>query len=125
MGSRGIRVANEMLAFLLELVALGGLAWWGWAVGPGLVGRLLLAVAAPLLAAVLWGRYAAPRATVKLPLTGILVVKAVVFLSATAAFWTVAGAPTGLVFGLLCLVNTVLAYTVVGRGLGEHPDPRP
>ncbi|WP_145905087.1 YrdB family protein [Kitasatospora viridis] len=127
MDRRGIRVANELLAFLLELAALGALSWWGWAVGPNLAVRLLLTLGAPLLAAVLWGRYAAPRATVKLPLAGVLVVKAVVFLAASAALWAVAGAVAGTVFGAVCLVNTTLAYTVVGRGLDEQrwSGPRP
>ncbi|WP_327068093.1 YrdB family protein [Kitasatospora sp. NBC_01302] len=103
------RAANETLAFLIELLALGSLAWWGCRTGPNLAVHLLLAMGAPLLAAVLWGRYAAPRAAVKLPLPGVLAVKALVFACGAAALAVVAGRPWGLAFALLALANTALA----------------
>ncbi|WP_329285811.1 DUF2568 domain-containing protein [Streptomyces sp. NBC_00691] len=48
-------VLNEGLAFLLEVAALALLAWWGWESAESLAPRLLLAVATPAAAAVLWG----------------------------------------------------------------------
>ncbi|TQF04190.1 DUF2568 domain-containing protein [Kitasatospora acidiphila] len=123
MGSRGLRgawYANEGLAFLLELAALAWLAWWGWTIGPGPAGRLLLGLGSPVLAAVLWGRYASPRAAVRLPLPGVLAVKAVVFLAASAALGTVVGWLPGLGFALLCAAN--VAFAEAGRlGPGSGP----
>jgi uncharacterized protein DUF2568 len=55
------RAANDVLRFLLELLALAGLALWGWRTGPTGV-NVVLAIAAPLAAAVLWGAFVAPRA---------------------------------------------------------------
>jgi Protein of unknown function (DUF2568) len=55
--------ANAALAFALELAALGVLGWGGWQLGGPVAVRLLLAVALPVVAAVLWGLFAAPRAT--------------------------------------------------------------
>jgi hypothetical protein len=55
------RAANALLGFVLELAALAGLAVWGWNTGPTGV-NVLLAVAAPTAAAVLWGAFVAPRA---------------------------------------------------------------
>jgi hypothetical protein len=52
-------VINEGLAFLLEVAALAVLAVWGWQRAETLAVRLLLAVAAPAAAAVLWGLFAA------------------------------------------------------------------
>lgn len=52
---RAFFLANEGLAFFLELAALGALAWWGFTRDIGRVGSIALAVAAPLAAAVLWG----------------------------------------------------------------------
>jgi hypothetical protein len=49
------------VAFLSEVAALVVLALWGWSTGSG-AGGWLLAVGLPLVAAVLWGLYAAPRA---------------------------------------------------------------
>ncbi|MGF1431466.1 YrdB family protein [Kitasatospora sp. LaBMicrA B282] len=116
MPSSGARAVNEALAFLIELVALGCLAWWGYRSGPNLAVHLLLAIGTPLLAAVLWGRYAAPRAPVRLPLPGVLAVKALVLGGAAVALGARAGWTWGLGLALLTLVNLVLAYTVLGPG---------
>ncbi|GAA1248808.1 hypothetical protein GCM10009665_44630 [Kitasatospora nipponensis] len=106
---KAVHYVNEGVAFLVELAALGFLAWWGFTVGDQLIWHLLLGLGAPLAAAVLWGRYAAPRATVKLPLAGVLVVKAVVFAAGAAALAVVAGPLWGAGFAVFVLVNTVLA----------------
>ncbi|MFI1814582.1 YrdB family protein [Streptomyces sp. NPDC020422] len=104
-----LHVLNEGLAFLLELAALALLAWWGWQSTPTTVPRLLLAVAAPTAAAVLWGLFAAPKARIRLPLSGILAVKALVFGAATGALYAL-GRPGGaLAFGLVAVANTALA----------------
>jgi hypothetical protein len=52
------------VAFLSELAALAALAVWGWSVPGTTALRVLLAVGAPLAAAVLWGIFAAPNAPV-------------------------------------------------------------
>ena len=48
------------VAFLSELAALAALALWGWSAGASTGTKLLLAVAAPAVAGVLWGVFAAP-----------------------------------------------------------------
>ncbi|MHB9848064.1 YrdB family protein [Streptomyces sp. Tue6028] len=102
-----LRVVNEGLAFLLELLALGALAWWGWR-STGEIWRILPAVAAPGAAALLWGMFAAPRARFKVPATAVLLVKAMVFGSATAALWVVRGQVWAVTFALVVLANTAL-----------------
>jgi hypothetical protein len=126
MRSRGFQTiywANAALAFLLELAALAWLAWWGWAVGPGLIGQLLLGVGIPLLAAVVWGRYASPKSTAKLPKAAKMGIKAVVFLSASAALGAQTDWPTGLGFAVLSGVST--AFVVLGESsTAPLADPR-
>jgi hypothetical protein len=56
-----LRAANDVLRFALELASLAGLAVWGWQTGPTGV-NVLLAIAAPLAAAALWGASVAPKA---------------------------------------------------------------
>jgi hypothetical protein len=62
-----LRAGNLAVKFALELVAIGAFAYWGATVvgGPGSV---LLAIAAPVAAIVLWGRFAAPRSNRRLAL---------------------------------------------------------
>ena len=72
------------VAFLSELAALAALGLWGWSVEGSTAVRVLVAVGAPLVAAVLWGLFAAPQA----PMQGVLLslsVKVAVFGAGTLA----------------------------------------
>jgi hypothetical protein len=89
-------------AFLAELAALAALAVWGWSVPDVTVGRLLLAVAVPAVAGVLWGVFAAPRAPVQV-LALTLLVKLVVF--------------GGAVFALLATGHPWLAISLAAAAL--------
>src|SRR5215469_12033797 len=80
-----LHVANEALAFLLELAMLAALGWWGATAGSSVVVHVLLGIGAPLAAAVVWGLFASPRATIRLPMGGVVVVKALAFGSAAVA----------------------------------------
>jgi Protein of unknown function (DUF2568) len=102
------RWGNEGLAFLLEVAALVAVGVWGYHVGSGTGGKLALAVALPLLVAVVWGLFAAPRAPVTLPLWGVLAVKAFVFGAATAALVLAGHAVWGAVFAVVVLANTAI-----------------
>ncbi|MFZ4302432.1 YrdB family protein [Streptomyces cinereoruber] len=104
-----LHVFNEGLAFLLELAALAALAWWGWRTPEPTALRVLLAVAAPTAAAVIWGLFAAPKARFTLPLAGVLTVKALVFGAATAALHALDHPTPATAFAAVALVNTAVA----------------
>ena len=55
----GSHPMNLALRFLLELAALGAIAYWGWTQHDGLE-SWLWAIGLPLVAAVLWGTFAVP-----------------------------------------------------------------
>ncbi|MFI1912983.1 YrdB family protein [Nocardia sp. NPDC020380] len=101
--------ANETLAFVLELIALYGLGWWGYHLAGGGFGGVVLAIVFPLIAAVLWGAFASPRAKYKIPFAAIMVVKAVVFGAGAIGFAVVGHGVSAIVFAVVALVNTVLA----------------
>jgi len=104
-----VHLVNELLAFLLELLAFGLLAVWGFRVGDSVAVHIVLGIGAPAAAIVAWGMFAAPKARFPLPMAGVLVVKAVVFGAATAAAFAVAGTGFAVACGVLFLVNTALA----------------
>ena len=69
-----------LVAFLSELAALAALAalaHWGWSAATTTAPRVLLAVAAPLVAAVLWALFAAPQGRVHVAALAVLVKVAV------------------------------------------------
>ena len=80
-----MRVFHLALRFGLELCALVALAYGGWhAPGPVWL-RVLLAVVLPLLAAVVWGQWVAPKARRPIPDPQRLVPEWAVFGGATVA----------------------------------------
>ena len=107
-GQGAFRRANLTLAFTLELCALGALGYWGARTGGGPVAKTALGLGAPLLAAVLWGLFAAPRAPVSIPIAG-LGVKLIVFGSAVAALYATGHRALAAAFALLVVVGPVTA----------------
>jgi Protein of unknown function (DUF2568) len=104
-----LHLVNEGLAFVVELLALAALAWWGAETGGGLAVHLLLGIGAPLSAAIVWGLYASPKAKVRLPLGGVLVVKALVFGAATFALDLVGHRSLAVLFAVVAAANTGIA----------------
>jgi hypothetical protein len=100
---------NEGLAFLIELFALAILAWWGAETGGGLFVHLLLGIGTPLVAAVLWGLFASPKARVELPLPGVLAVKALVFGTAMICLDVLGHRTLAVAFGIIAAANTIIA----------------
>jgi hypothetical protein len=104
-----LHVANEGLAFLLELVMLAGLAWWGWQAVSGTAGRLALAILTPAWAAIIWGLLAAPRARIRLPVAGVLAVKVVVFAGTAVAVYSTGRHALAIAFAIVAVANAALA----------------
>ncbi|MET9853679.1 YrdB family protein [Streptomyces sp. NPDC006450] len=102
-------LVNEGIAFLLELMILVVLAWWGFSRDIGWAGSLGLAVAAPAAAAVLWGMFAAPKSRFTVPLAAQLAVKAVVFGAAALALLALGQRQPALWFAVAVVVNTALS----------------
>ncbi|GAA3080441.1 hypothetical protein JOF29_004820 [Kribbella aluminosa] len=103
------KAANLLLAFLVEILALGVFARWGWDTGGTTVTRVLLAVGLPLVAAVLWGLFAAPTAARgQVPRW---IVKVLVFGLAGAALWSMGHPLLGIVFVVVVAANLAIIHT--------------
>jgi hypothetical protein len=97
-----VKEANLALRFLLELCLLAALAYVGLQVS------VVLAVLAPLVAAIVWGLFVAPKARFPVSLVLWLAVQAVLFGAAVVGLIAVGSVVLGLVFGLAVLVNLAL-----------------
>jgi Protein of unknown function (DUF2568) len=62
-----LKSVNLAVKFLLELAAFAALAYWGATIGHG-VWAVVLAIAAPLAAVIVWALFCAPRARRRLKL---------------------------------------------------------
>src|SRR6202012_3297811 len=107
--------ARAALASFFSLTDVGSCAWPGCGGGgPALplAGRIVLAVAAPLVAMAIWGRWLAPRARSRLRDPLRLVVELVLFAVAAAAL--AAGGPVlaAVVFAVIAMGVAVLLRVV-------------
>jgi hypothetical protein len=93
---------NLALKFLLELGALAAFAVWGASTS------VLLAIALPVIAAVAWGLFAAPKARRRLSLPLRAPFELGVFALAAAALWDAVSAAWAAVFAALAVGNAVL-----------------
>jgi hypothetical protein len=115
---------NLLLVFILELVALAAMAYWGWTMHEGLL-QVVLAVGVPLVAAAIWGIFRVPNdpreALVEVPGWVRLLLEAAFFGTAVVLL-TAAGQPDwATVFGLLVIGHYVLAYDRVSKMLRGIP----
>jgi hypothetical protein len=98
---------NEVLALVLELAALAILCWWGFATGTG-VTAFAPGIGAPLVAAVIWGLFAAPKARFSLPRPAVVAVKVLVFGAAAVALAALDQPVPAVVFAVIVVVNLIV-----------------
>jgi hypothetical protein len=104
------RALNLAVRFLLELAALAALAYWGFHTGESLVTDVLLGVGAPVVAAVVWGTFAAPRSERRLS-GGALVAVQLAVLGAGAVALAAAGRTVlAAIFAVVIVVNAALLH---------------
>ena len=99
------------LQFAAELVVLAALAVWGYGAVDG-AGRFALMVAAPAVAAVVWGVFGAPRGPRHLVGLGRRVLQVVWFGAGALALGAAWTPVTGLLFALLVAANIVFLVRV-------------
>lgn len=61
-----IKMLNLALRFVLELALLAAFGYWGFKTGGRLPARWLLGIGVPLLAAMIWGMFLSPKASLPL-----------------------------------------------------------
>jgi len=103
-----LKMTNLAVRFLLELSMLAAVGYWGFVTQSAWLWKILLGIGLPLLIAILWGTFLAPKAT--RPLRGLpfYALELTLFaLGALALF--AAGQPTlGWVYTVVLVVNTIL-----------------
>ncbi len=103
-----VKTFNLALAFLFELCALAALAFWGFHAGQELPVKIALGIGAPVLAALVWGAFAAPRAMLQVPAVLRYLVMLLVFGSAIAALVLAGQSLLAWIFAGLVVANRLL-----------------
>lgn len=105
--AKGLVIA---IRFLLELAALAAYAYWGAHTGKSMLPKLALGIGAPLLAAVVWGTFVAPNASLPVSVPIRLLLELAVFGLAAAALYAAGKKTLALAFVVTALVNMALMY---------------
>jgi hypothetical protein len=103
-----LKALNLTLRFFLELCLLGALGWVGFLLGGPMIGRIALAIVLPLVAAIIWGLFVAPRAAIAVPDWLWLAIQALLFSLAVAGLEITGHSQLAVVFGLAVIINIAL-----------------
>jgi hypothetical protein len=118
----GLRGVTLTVRFLCELAMLAALASWGFIVGDGAT-AWVLGIGAPLLAAVVWGAWVAPKARWPVPLPTRVVIELVLFGVAVGAL-AVADQPlVAVVLAVAALATSLLNAFQERQATDRPPSP--
>jgi len=100
-----IKSINLLLRFLLELGLLVAFGYWGFTTGELMIVKIGLGIGAPLLFAVIWGLFLAPKASRRLHEPWRLILELVIFGLAIAALYGAGQPAWAWAFGLIYAIN--------------------
>ena len=103
-----LTLVSLALQFLLELGVLAALGYWGYATAGSRPLQIVLAVGAPLVAAVIWGIFGSPRAPHHLTGVRRRLLEAAFFGSATVALAAAGQVVPGVLFAAIAAANITL-----------------
>jgi hypothetical protein len=105
-----LQYAVLSIAFLLELSALVAFTYWGFQLDRGWMMKILFGIGTPILVAIIWGTFIAPKAS--LPVSDLLriVLQFILFgLAATALYYSNKGM-LAVIFMFIVIINLSLMY---------------
>ncbi|UVI33178.1 YrdB family protein [Paenibacillus spongiae] len=105
-----VKYANLGLRFIMELCALFAIGYWGFHTGSGYVVKIILGLGLPMLAAIIWGMFVSPKASI--PTTGFirLLLEIGVFGAGGIALYAEKHYKLALIYGIVMIVNLSLTY---------------
>jgi len=107
---------NLIIRFILELVMLGVIGYWGSRNGDG-ASKIILAVGLPLIAAAIWVTFAVPNdpsrsGKAPVPVPGIvrLFIELALFAISMLIIYSQISHIMGIIYGIVVLINYFIAH---------------
>ncbi|MFJ5716139.1 YrdB family protein [Neobacillus sp. NPDC093127] len=104
----GLKVINLGVRFLLEILVLVILGYWGFRVSQGTVMKIIVGIGSPLLVAVIWGMFGAPKASYPLSGFSFLLFEIVIFGLPAVALFFIEKQSLAYSYGVIVVINLVL-----------------
>jgi len=111
-----LKAANLALRFLLEVAALVALGYWGFHAGSNDAVHWILGIGAPLVAAVVWGLFVAPRRRFEVSDAAWVLFQVVIFGAAIVGLVASGQTTIAVVFAVLLTINVTLMIAWHQRG---------
>ncbi|GGD87241.1 YrdB family protein [Paenibacillus nasutitermitis] len=101
-----------LVLFLVELGSLAAFGYWGFHMDKGMLMKILLGIGTPLVVAIIWGTFIAPKASipVSLPLRALL--QLIVFTLAAAALYAAGQKQLAVGFLAVALLDWTLVHAM-------------
>lgn len=103
-----LKVINIGLRFLLELCILVIFGYWGFQTGSNNFMKILLGLGAPILFAVMWGTFLAPKSPMRLHEPWLFLLELVVFSLTCWALYSTGKVDLTVAFGGIYILNKIL-----------------
>lgn len=103
-----LKMLNLAVRFLLELCMLAAISYWGFKTHSAWLLKILFGIGLPVLIAVLWGTFLAPKATHSLTGISFFVLEMLLFASGAVALFASGKPSLGWAYTITLLVNKIL-----------------
>ena len=103
-----LRSVNLIIRFLLEICALISLGYWGFQVGNRFYTKFVFGIGSPLLLALLWGTFIAPKASLKMAEPYRFIMELIIFGVTSSALYVVDKTILAIILGMIFLINRIL-----------------
>ena len=103
-----LKVLNLLVRFLLELCMLAAVGYWGFKTNSGWAVKILFGIGLPILIAVLWGLFIAPKAIYPLRGASYLTLELLLLFSGTAALFASGSPALGWTYTIVLIINKAL-----------------
>ncbi|MBI3174476.1 MAG: YrdB family protein [Chloroflexi bacterium] len=103
-----LKMLNLAVRFLLELCLLAAVGYWGFKTQSSWLWKFVLGLGLPLLIAILWGTFLAPRAGHRLQGFPYYALELTLFATGALALFAADRPALGWVYSIVLVINTLL-----------------
>ena len=103
-----LKLINIGLRFLLELCILAIFGFWGFKTGTGTFVKILFGIGSPILFAVVWGTFLAPKSSMRLDEPWLFMLELAIFGLAGWALHSTGRVNLTITFGVIYILNKIL-----------------
>ena len=103
-----LKLLNVIVRFLLELFLLAAVGYWGFKTQSSWLLKILCGIGLPVLIAVLWGMFIAPKAIRPLRGASYLIVELTLLAFGSVALFASEKSTLGWVYTIILIVNKIL-----------------